>query len=254
VAAEYLGTIFGRLRINLEAARRDAASNEEFWSTLLEDLPVPAFLVEPETLRVICSSKRARELCSMPPAPNRSILETVRFSYPDVVQQLITGEDGTSRLSMVHVSGRLLATEVRVRHTLQQGRRLTLVTIHDKTEEFALRAALDVVGQAALIIDTRGGIIEFNRPSLALFPGLQKGTDAATLLSVAGLPERWWEPGRSGRRKVHMEISPRVYQVATSALPLPAEGEQLYVVTFLPVARAPISDSIRSQPTLVSHP
>jgi PAS domain-containing protein len=190
----------------------------------------------------------------MPPAQDRSILETVRFSHPDAIQQLITGDGGTSRLTMVHMSGRLLATEVRVRHTSQQGRRLTLVTIQDKTEEFTLRAALDVVGQAALIIDAGGRIIEFNHPSLALFPGLQKDTDAATLLSVAGMQERWWEPGLSGRRKMHMEIAPRIYQVATSALPLPGEDEQLHVVTFLPVARGATGNSIRSQPTLVSHP
>jgi PAS domain-containing protein len=254
VASEYLGTIFERLRSNLEAARSEASSNEVFWSTLLEDLPVPAFLVEPETLHILCASERSRELCSLQPAQNRSLLETVRFSHPDVIQQLITGADGTSRLSMVHMSGRLLATEVRVRHTSQQGRRLTLVTIQDKTEAFTLRAALDVVGQAALIIDSRGRIIEFNNPSLALFAELQKDTEAASLLSIAGMPERWWEPGPSGRRKMHVEIAPRVYQVATAALPLPGEDEQLYVVTFLPVARAAVGDSIRSQPTLVSHP
>jgi hypothetical protein len=254
VAAEYLGTIFERLRINLEAMRNDADSSAVFWSTLLEDLPVPAFLVDPETLRIVCASQCARELCSMPPAPERSILETVRFSQPDLIQQLITGAGGISRLAMIQLSGRLLASEVRARHTLQHGRRLTLVTIHDRTEEFTLRRALDVVGQAVLIIDGRGRTIEFNAPSLALFPGLQKDTEAASLLSVAGMPEHWWEPGRSGRRKLHMEIAPRIYQIATAALPLPGEDEQWHVVTFLPVARAAIGDSLRSQPTLVSHP
>jgi PAS domain-containing protein len=269
VASEYLGTIFERLRVNLDVARNEAASSQAFWSTLVEDLPVPAFLVEPETLHIVCSSERAREICNTPPAQNRSVLDTVRFSFPDVIQQLIMGEGGISALSIIHANDRLLATEVRVRHTLQQGRRLTLVTIQDKTEEFTLRAALDVIGQAALIIDDKGRIVEFNTPSLALFAGLQKGVEAATLLSLAGMSERWWEPGLSGRRKMHVEIAPRIYQVATSALPLPGEDEQLYVVTFLPVARAAIGDTIavtgtvqqlsdptiaiRSPPTLASH-
>ena len=254
VAAEYLGTIFERLRVNLEAAHSDAESSAVLWSTLLVDLPVPAFLVEPETLHIVCSSERAREVCSVSPAEGRSLLETVRFSHPDVIQQLITGNGGISNLAMLHLQDQLLATEVRVRHTSQGGRRLALVTIQDEMGDFTLRAALDVVGRAVLIIDSRGRVIEFNKPALALFAGLQQGAEAATLLPGAEMPERWWQPGPGSRRKMHMEIAPRIYQVATSALPLPGEDEHLYVVTFLPIARAAASDSTSSQPTLVSHP
>ena len=242
VASEYLGTVFERLRTNLDLARGEAESSQAFWSKLLEDLPLPAFLIEPESLHVVSSSERAREFCSTPPAQNRSILDTVHFSFPDMIQQLIATEGGTASLSMVHVGDRLRATEVRVAHTSQQGRRLTLLTIEDKTEDFMLRAALDVIGQAALIIDDRGRIIDFNNPSRALFAGLQKDTDASALMSLAGIQERWWEPGMSGRCKMHVEIAPRIYQVATSALRLPGEDAQLYVVTFLPVARSAVTD------------
>ena len=131
-----------------------------------------------------------------------------------------------------------------------------------------MRAALDVIGQAALVIDSNGRIVEFNKPSLALFAGLRKNADAAALLSLAGMSARWWEPGLTGRRKMHVEITPRIYQVTTSALPLPGEDAQLYVVTFLPVARGAIGDNTavtatvqapeamfptRSQPTLASR-
>jgi hypothetical protein len=268
VASEYLGTIFERLRTNLDVVRGEVESSEAFWSTLIEDLPVPALLIEPETLQILCSSERAEEFCSTPPAQNRSVLDTIRFSFPDVIQQLIAGDGGVSPLSMIHVGNRLLATEVRVRHTSQQGRRLALLTITDATEAFTLRAALDVIGQAALIIDSNDRIVEFNKPSLALFAGLQKYADASTLLSLAGMPKRWWEPGLSGRRKMHVEITPRVYQVTTSAVPLPGEDAQMHVVTFLPIARAAIGDhtaitatvripeatlSTSSHPTLASH-
>ncbi len=101
-----------------------------------------------------------------------------------------------------------------------------------------MRAALDVIGQAALVIDSNGRIVEFNKPSLALVRGAAEERRRSALLSLAGMPARWWEPGLTGRRKMHVEIAPRIYQVTTSALPLPGEDEQLYVVTFLPVARA----------------
>jgi hypothetical protein len=169
---------------------------------------------------------------------------------------------------MIHIRDELLATEARVQHTSQQGRRLALLTIIDKTEDLTLRAALDAIGQAALVIDGNGRIIELNKPSLALFAGLQKDSDAAALLSVAGMPKRWWDAGLSGRRKMHVEIAPRIYQVTTSALPLPGEDAQLHVVTFLPIARAAIGDQTAvtatvlipdttltspSRPTLASH-
>jgi hypothetical protein len=96
VASEYLGTIFERLRTNLDLVRGEIESSEAFWSTLIEDLPVPAFLIEPESLRIICSSTCAEELCSTPPAQNRSIFDTVRFSFPDVIQQMIVGDGGVA--------------------------------------------------------------------------------------------------------------------------------------------------------------
>jgi PAS domain-containing protein len=242
VASEYLGAIFERLRANLDLVRVEAENSQEFWSTLIEDLPATAFLVEPETLHVVHSSERASEICSMAPAHDRSILESVRFSYPDVIQDLIAGDGGVAPLAMIHAGDRLIAAEVRVRHTLQNGRWLALVMIEDRTEGFSLRAALDVIGQAALIIDGKGRVVEFNKPSLALFPGLQKDTKAVNLLSLPGSPEQWWMPGLTGRRKMHVEIAPHTYQVTTSVLPLPGEDAQLYVATFLPVARTALRE------------
>lgn len=237
VASEYLGAMVERLRSHLDLVRGEAENSQAFWSTLIQDLPAPAFLVEPQTLHVIHSSERARELCSMAPAQDRSLLEIVRFSYPDVMQESIAGDGGVLPLAVIHVEGRLIAAEVRVRHTLQNGRRLAVVVIEDRTESLSLRAALDVIGQAALIIDQAGRVVDFNEPSLALFPGLQKNASASALLALPGAAAQWWAPGLAGRRKMHVEITPRTYQVTTSVLRLPGEDAHLYVATFLPVAR-----------------
>jgi PAS domain-containing protein len=140
------------------------------------------------------------------------------------------------------VDDQLRATEVHVEHIAQRGRRFAIVVIHDKTQEFTVRAALDVVGQAVLVIDSQGRVLAFNKPAQALFAAVQVQTEAAQLLSLAGMPVHWWEPGLSGRRKMHVDIGPRVYQVTCSATPLPGEEERLYIVTFLPVARAAAGD------------
>ena len=101
-----------------------------------------------------------------------------------------------------------------------------------------MRAALDVTGQAVLVIDAHDRILAFNKPAQALFAAIDRESDASQLLSLSEAPVRWWEPGLTGRRKMHIEIGPRIYQVTCSAAPLPGEEEQLYIVAFLPMARA----------------
>jgi PAS domain-containing protein len=159
-----------------------------------------------------------------------------------MVQELVTGTGGIVPLSMIKVDDRIRATEVLVRHLTQTGRRFALVVIQDKTEEFTAHAALDVSGQAMLVIDSQGRLLSFNKPAQALFNALEKDADAAQLLSLGGMPPRWWEPGLTGRRKMHIELGPRVYQVTCSATPLPGEDERIYIVAFLPMGRAAIGD------------
>ncbi|HEY5756270.1 MAG TPA: hypothetical protein VIU34_10615 [Steroidobacter sp.] len=242
VAAEYLSTIFERLHTHVDIARAEAERGQEFWTTLIEAMPFPALLIDSDTLQVVCASTRAERFHDHETASGRPLFEVVRFSYPEMVQEAIAGSGGVVPLSMIKVADRLRATEVQVRHLTQTGRRFALVVIHDKTEEFTAHAALDVSGQAMLVIDSQGRLLSFNKPAQALFAALDKDTDASTLLSLGGMPPRWWEPGLTGRRKMHIEIGPRVYQVTCSASPLPGEDERIYIVAFLPMGRAALGE------------
>lgn len=259
VAAEYLGTIFERLHSHVDVARAEAERGQEFWTTLVEAMPFPALLIDSDTLQIVCASHRSARFHNVESATGRTLFETIRFSYPEMVQELIAGTGGVVPLSMIKVEDRLRATEVLVRHLAQTGRRFALVVIQDKTEEFTAHAALDVSGQAMLVIDSQGRLLAFNKPAQALFTALDKDADAAELLSFNGMPPRWWEPGLTGRRKMHIEIGPRVYQVTCSASPLPGEDERLYVVAFLPMGRAALNDrseiaATGSNSTLVTPP
>ncbi len=242
VAAEYLSTIYERLHAHVDVARAEAERGQEFWTTLIEAMPFPALLIDSDTLQVVCASTRASKFQTGDALSGRGLFETSRFSYPEMVQELITGNGGAVPLSMIKVDDRLRATEVQVRHLTQTGRRFALVVIHDKTEEFTAHAALDVSGQAMLVIDSQGRLLSFNKPAQALFAALDKDSDASNMLSLGGMPPRWWEPGLTGRRKMHIEIGPRVYQVTCSASPLPGEDERLYIVAFLPMGRAALGD------------
>lgn len=242
IAAEYLGTIFERLHAHVDVARAEAERGQEFWATLIEQLPVPALLVDADTLQVVCASDKTSDLHEGDSAAGRPLAEVLRFSYPEMVQELITGFGGVAPTVMIKVGDRLIATEVRVQHTAQKGRRFALVVIQDKSEELTAQSALDVSGQAVIVVDAQARVLGFNKPAQALFAGVEKNADASQLFSLTGMPPRWWEPGLTGRRKMHIEIGPRVYQVTCSASPLPGEDERLYIISFMPMARAAIGD------------
>jgi PAS domain-containing protein len=147
----------------------------------------------------------------------------------------------------------LRVTQVRVLHVAHKGRRLALLTIEDSTEAFCLKAALDTSEYAAVVVDARGRILAFNKPAGGLFGGVEVGADAERLLPRApdtGL--QWWEPGLTGRRKMHLEIGPRIYQVTSSAVALAGEEERIFAVSFLPVAKAGSNDPFNTSSTMVT--
>jgi hypothetical protein len=72
---------------------------------------------------------------------------------------------------------------------------------------------------------------------VVLFGGLQVGTDTSQLLAQPLTDQRFWDPGLTGRRKMHVEINSRVYQASSAAIALPGEEERVFSMSFLPVAR-----------------
>jgi PAS domain-containing protein len=254
VTAEYVGTIFERLNAHIVIARTEAERGQEMWASLIERLPLPALLIDPDSTRIVASSEfagiylRSGEM----PLEGRNLFDALHFSYPDVVNELIVGSDGGAPLTVVRVADQLRVTQVRVLHVAHKGRRLALLTIEDSTEVFCLKAALDTSEYAALVLDARGVVLAFNKPAAALFAGAEVGADAGALLAHTDAGERWWEPGLTGRRKMHLEIGPRIYQVTTSAVTLAGEEEHIFSVSFLPVARAGATDPFATSATMVT--
>ncbi len=256
VAAEYIGAILERLLANGMLARAESEKAQELWATLIERLPVPGVLVDPTSLRIVACSDAARTyLRSGEVSPEgRNLFEVARFSFVDLVQELISGAIGTASLTAIHVADEVRLTQVRVLQVVHKKRRLVLLTLEDVTEAFCLRAAWDTSEYAALVVDALGRIRAFNKPTATLFGGVKIGANAEQLLSqlVAGLP--WWEPGLTRRRKMHIEIDTRIYEVTSSEIVMPGEEQRLYSVSLLPVARAadPV-DKARAAAPLAKH-
>jgi PAS domain-containing protein len=256
VAAEYLGTVFERLRGQVAGALIEAERGEQLWSMVLEQLPLPAFLVDADTCEVSFASGAARTRFTQQERPliGRGLFEVLSFSYPELVHELISGAGGIARPAMVRLGDHLLATEVRVQHLAQKGRRLALVTVQDVTDSFCVKAALDGAEQAAIVLDSAGRVLAWNKPATALFPAVQLDGEIRHLLAQPPGEGRWWDPGLSGRRKSHLTVMQRVYQLTCSAVPLPGEAERLYVLAFVPAAQVASADQETTSYTLARRP
>ena len=244
VAAEYLANVFDRLAAQMWTARAEAARSQELWATLVEQLPVAAVLLDAGTHEVVGASGIALKkfLTGAEGVVGRDFFEAIQFSYPEPIERLVDGADGVEPLCMVRFGGQLLATEIRVQHLAQHGRRFALLVINDTTEDFCVKAALDVAEYATLVADAQGRVVALNRPARALFGGASPGAEVSSLLPQANPGARWWDPGLSGRHKTHVTIMRRMYQVTTTAVALPGEDARLYVIAFLPMARVAAED------------
>lgn len=254
VAAEYVGLIFERLSAHTAIARTEAERGQELWASLIERLPLPALLVDPASLHVLAASEFAVTYlrCEEDALQGRNLFDVLKFSYPDVVQELIVGSDGEAASTVVRVADDLRMTLVRVLHVMHKGRRLALLTVEDTTEIFCVRAALDTSEYAALVVDARGRVLAFNKLVVGLLGSAEVGMDAAKMLPQPDSGLRWWEPGLTGRRKMHMEIGPRIYQLTSSAIALAGEEDPIFAVSFLPVAGGVTADPYATSSTFIT--
>jgi PAS domain-containing protein len=254
VAAEYVGTIFERLTAHSVLAWNEAERGQEMWATLIERLPLPALLIEPDTLKVVAASESAINYlrCEDVPLEGSALFDAVRFSYPDMVNELIVGSGSAAPFAGIRVADQLRLAQLRVLHLVHKGRRLALLTIEDATEDFCLRAALDTSEYAALVVDARGRVLAFNKLVVGLFGTVEVGADVAKWLPQADPSLRWWEPGLTGRRKMHIEIGPRIYQLTSSAIAVAGEEERIFSVSFLPVAKGGAADPFGSSSTVLT--
>jgi PAS domain-containing protein len=240
LAAEYLGTIFERMLASSALAHAESDQAQKLWATLIERLPIAALLIDPNTLRIVgCSDVALGYLHGEDgPFEGRNLFDVARFSFTELIQENIAGASGGASLTTIHIADEVRLTQVRVLQVVHKKRRLALLTLEDATEAFCLRAALDTSEYAAIVVDAAGRVRALNRLSMGLFSGAQVGANADQLLThtVSGL--KWWEPGLTRRRKMHIEIGTRIYEVTTSEVALPDEEQRLYSVSFLPVARA----------------
>ena len=104
VAAEYLGTIFERLHAHVAVARAEAERSQEFWTTLIEQLPTPALLVDADTMQIVCASARASRFHDGESVAGQNLFEhTTRRAMEFFIERI--GPYSYEKLANVQASG-----------------------------------------------------------------------------------------------------------------------------------------------------
>jgi len=223
VAAEYVGTIFERLNAHIIMARTEAERGQEMWAGLIERLPLPALLIDPDTLRVVLEracgqSTCARENCPRGPAALRG----VEVFLPDIVQELIVARMGERRRPSF-VSGINCVSRRSGAPCSAQGP-ASCVADHRRCDRGLLpQAALDASEYAAFVIDARGLVLAFNKPAGGPFRGCGMWRRCRAAVGTAGRTPAVVGAGADRQAKMHIEIGPRIYQVTSSAISLAGE-------------------------------
>ena len=212
VAAEYVGTIFERLNAHTLWRATEAERAQELWirpdraaaaAGPADRSGYPAMSSPAASLRRNFLG-RWRVLARRPQICSTSL----RFSYPDIVQELIAGPDGGSAADRHPGRGPASADQVRVLHVAHKGHRLALLTIEDATEVFCLKAALDTVRISPRWWSMRAGTSAGVQQACQM--AVRRRGSRRRMRRSCSLNRR--QPalvgsGLTGRRKMHIEIA-----------------------------------------------
>jgi hypothetical protein len=243
-SAEFLALLVTGLHTQAAVAHRETDLAQERWMQLIQGLPVPALLVDVETLQVVHRSAGwVSAFCRVDAPPAGDLSEMLRFSYPEVVEELIAGDGGSVRPCMFRLAGQLRVGEVHVQPLLHLDRRLALVILTDVTEAFCLQTALDASHYAAVLVDSETRVVGYNKPARGLFADIETGIDARPLLGRADTRHGAWDPGLRGRRKSRVRMNGRCYEVYISAVAVPGEEQPLRIIAFVPAANTSARDA-----------
>jgi hypothetical protein len=240
VAAESIGNSIERLLSRLRSAESAAAQAQQMWSTLIQELPLPALLVDTDSMQILLSSKRLLPF-SFEPLAGRALFEAIHFSYPERLQEALRHDrDVVESVAILGKEQMLMAT-VRVQSIHFEGRRLAIMLLEETSAAFSIAAALDAEDHATMVINASGCLAAANKATRALFPDVRVGSNLTEALARIGGTSKWWDPGLTGRRRLHVTIRRRAYLATCTAAALPGEEEALYVLAFSPLLMSAVA-------------
>lgn len=220
------------------AQRRMQRRTERLLQAVLRGSPHPAAIVDRETCIVVdCSDSFAREfLSAVAPGEKPHLLEVIRFSHPQRIEQLIRRGSGTAWFAVHYVDGVSKIANVRCYSVEHEGASYTHAVLEDVTEAHYLKTAFDTVPDAVLIIGADHRLLYANRAAEQLFGSLYFRMDVSTLLARERLEELSWMTATSVDEERHLTIEGAPYAATVVLFRFPGESAASSIVTLRSIA------------------
>ncbi len=237
---ESVSTFLFRLYGRLESSSSALSRAESLSSEVLQASPSPAALVHADTFKIAQASQSfMHELMLRPESLlNQNLFSLVEFTYPDVIEDLITGAGGEAPLAVYRVDGEMRVAKVRVVLMSLGGHRFAYVNIQDVSDLQNLQAALGAVDSALIVIGARRHVRYFNQAAQHMFSDLAAGIDAAIPLQQANLTEGWWELGSRTYQERRVEFNGDAYVASCVAVGILGETDAFTVLNIKNAGRA----------------
>jgi len=229
---ESFTTLLARLYGRVESSITALARAETLSSNVLQASPFPAALVYADTFRIARASASFFHHMMLRPDDllSKNLFTVVGFTYPEVIESLMTGSGGSVPLAAYRVGGELRVASVRVDPINHGGRRYAYVTLQDVSDSQYLQMALNALDTALLVIGA-GEVRYFNRAAKGMFEDLEPGMNAGTPLRRGSLPDGWWELNARSRQERVVEFDGERYAASCVAARILGERDALTVVS-----------------------
>ena len=182
--------LHARLRRMIGALRQ----TEELALELMRSSPLPEAVVFADSGQIMLVNDCFRTTFGLNgvEADPRGLFDVVRFRFPEPLQALVGGRDGSAECSYHAVDGHVHSAIAHVRHAEHQGEKVARISLENRTTEHRLAAALDALDDVVIITDAADLIVHANPTARRIFPEAMPGTPAATALQRPDLPQAWW--------------------------------------------------------------
>lgn len=226
--ASLLLRVYGRLRASSTALREA----EDLAGRMLNATAQPAVLLSAATYRVVTASETfVQRWCSSLRGPqNKSLLELIDFSHPQVIAEALAAQSGEVARAGYRLAEANRVARVRIHPIEYAGTRYLYVSLDDVSDHYYLQLALDSLDEAFIVIDPSQRLLCFNPSAQQLFAALQVGLEAQIALDVDGLPAGWWRFGLRRKQKRVLRLGAQTYRVRCNKVRVPDVDSALTVL------------------------
>ncbi len=236
-ATDSLTRLLIHLHDRLRSSRHALAETESLAQTVLQASPTPAALVHRSSFQIVQASKSFLQhlLVHSDQLSRRSLFELIDFSFPDVIERAMSG--GEIPFAVYRVDGETRVSRITVHPVTHEGTEYAFVTLHDVSDLYYLKSALDQVDDPYLLIGADRRLLYFNQATERVFDGVYRGAEAHAVLDRPDVPRRWWDPGSRGRLERQVDVAGTAYRVNLVAARIPGENGRFTVLSLRQVGR-----------------